>query len=50
MIRDFGTLVESLPDSLDFTMMPHLPEEVPPIIRCGDRSVAEAAASRLKVG
>lgn len=49
VVRDFGTLVGSLPDSLDLNMMPRLPEQAPPIIACGDRSVAEEAASMLTV-
>lgn len=49
MVKDFATLIGTLPDSLDLSMMPHLPEEAPPIISCGDRSVAEEALSLLTV-
>ena len=47
--KDLTTLIDTLPNSLDLAMMPCLPEEAPPIIRCGDRSVAEEALSSLAV-
>lgn len=49
VMESFGRLVGSLPDQLDLTLTPLLPEDLPPIVRCGDRSVAEDATSRLNV-
>ena len=50
VIEDFRVLVDSLPATLDLSLMPRPPESAPPLIRCGDRSVAEEAITKLNVG
>ena len=49
VIESFGSLIGSLPEKLDFDLTPYPQHTFPALTRCGDRSSAEDALSKLTV-
>lgn len=49
VVSNFGTLVESMPEKIDFSLTPLTINDLPPLIRCGGKSVADSALAMLKV-
>ena len=46
LVRDFKHIVDTLPESIDTSTAG---AEVPPILSCGDRSIADRAVTMLQV-